>query len=134
MWSISRRRAAVALQPGPGPAREFLEPLGLSAGALARANGVPRNRLIGIINGKRAVTADTALRLGICFGTSGEFWLSLQASHDLKLARREIGERPRRETTPARRDHPSAVHNHIDSALQVAQVTAEGARLMPRYP
>jgi antitoxin HigA-1 len=83
------------VSPGEVLRAEFLEPLGLSAGALARAIGVPRNRLTGI-NGKRRVTADTALRLGIYFGTSAEFWLSLQASHDLKRARREI--------TPARRE------------------------------
>jgi antitoxin HigA-1 len=83
------------VSPGEVLRAEFLEPLGLSAGALAPAIGVPRNRLTGI-NGKRRVTADTALRLGNYFGTSAEFWLSLQASHDLKRARREI--------TPARRE------------------------------
>ena len=72
----------------------------MSASALARAIAVPRNRLTGIINGKRAVTADTALRLGIYFGTSPEFWLSLQATYDLKRTRRAIGERLRREITP----------------------------------
>ena len=86
--------------PGQVLRSEFLEPLQLSASAVAIAIGVPRNRLTGILNGKRAITADTALRLGIYFGTSAEFWLSLQASHDLKLARRQIGDRLRREITP----------------------------------
>lgn len=72
----------------------------MSAAALARAIGVPRNRLTGIINGSRTLTADTALRLSIYFGTSAEFWLSLQASYDLKRTRREIGDRLRREITP----------------------------------
>jgi addiction module HigA family antidote len=79
---------------------EFLEPLGLSAGALARALGVPRNRIGAILGGSRTLTADTALRLGIYFGTSAEFWLSLQAAYDLKRARRTLGERLRREITP----------------------------------
>ena len=88
------------VSPGEVLRAEFLEPLQMSASALARAIAVPRNRLTGIINGKRAVTADTALRLGIYFGTSAEFWLSLQAAYDLKRARRTLGERLRREITP----------------------------------
>ena len=95
--------AALSLSPvSPGEVlrAEFLEPLQMSASALARAIAVPRNRLTGIINGKRAVTADTALRLSIYFGTSPEFWLSLQAAYDLKRTRRAIGERLRREITP----------------------------------
>ncbi|MCE3250173.1 MAG: hypothetical protein K0R41_3998 [Geminicoccaceae bacterium] len=89
------------VRPGQVLRAEFLEPLRLSAGAVARAIGVPRNRLTGILNGRRAITADTALRLGIYFRTSPEFWLSLQASHDLKVARRAIGDRLRREITPS---------------------------------
>jgi addiction module HigA family antidote len=88
------------VSPGEVLRAEFLEPLQLRAGTVARAIGVPRNRLSGILNGSRAITADTALRLGIYFGTSAEFWLSLQASYDLKRARRAIGERLRREITP----------------------------------
>jgi addiction module HigA family antidote len=88
------------VSPGQVLRGEFLEPLGLSAGAVARAIGVPRNRLTAILNGSRAITADTALRLSIYFGTSPEFWLSLQASYDLKRVHREIGERLRREITP----------------------------------
>jgi antitoxin HigA-1 len=88
------------VSPGQVLRAEFLEPLGLSAGAVARAIGVPRNRLSGILSGKRTITADTALRLSIYFGTSAEFWLSLQASHDLKRARRALGDRLYREITP----------------------------------
>jgi addiction module HigA family antidote len=93
-------RPLAPVSPGEVLRAEFLEPLGLSAGAVARAIGVPRNRLGAIVNGSRAITADTALRLSIYFGTSAEFWLALQASYDLKRARREIGERLRREITP----------------------------------
>ena len=88
------------VSPGQVLRAEFLEPFGLSAGALACAIGVPRNRLTGIVNGKRAITADTALRLGIYFGTSAEFWLTLQANYDLKRTRRAIGDRLRQEITP----------------------------------
>jgi addiction module HigA family antidote len=79
--------AAAPLRPvSPGQVlrTEFLEPLQMSASALARAIGVPRNRVTRIINGKQTVTADTALRLGVYFGTSPEFWLSPQASYNLK--------------------------------------------------
>jgi addiction module HigA family antidote len=88
------------VSPGQVLREEFLQPLRLSASAVASAIGVPRNRLTSILNGRRAITADTALRLGIFFGTSAEFWLSLQASYELKQLRREIGERLRREITP----------------------------------
>ena len=60
---------------------------------LARQIDVPVNRVTGIINGQRSVTADTALRLGHWFGTSPEFWLNLQTLYELRLARLEIGER-----------------------------------------
>jgi addiction module HigA family antidote len=88
------------VSPGRILREEYLRPLRLSAATVAGAIGVPRNRLTEIINGRRAITADTALRLGIYFGTSAEFWLSLQAGHDLHQARRTIGERLRREITP----------------------------------
>ena len=54
---------------------------------------MPVNRITGIINGQRGVTADTALRLGHWFGTSPEFWLNLQTLYELRLARREVGDR-----------------------------------------
>lgn len=59
---------------------------------LARQIGVPANRIGQIINGKRAITGDTALRLGHWFGTSPHFWLNLQSAYDLRLAEAEIGE------------------------------------------
>ena len=74
--------------PGEILREEFMVPLGLSANRLAGAIGVPANRVTAILNGTRAVTADTALRLGRCFRTSPEFWLNLQSLHDLEVARR----------------------------------------------
>lgn len=87
-----------AIHPGEHLA-EQLESLGMSASALARQLGVPANRVTGIINGQRAITGDTALRLGHFFGTSAEFWLNLQAMHDLRLAERRSGRRIRARPT-----------------------------------
>ncbi|MGI4745152.1 MAG: HigA family addiction module antitoxin [Janthinobacterium lividum] len=70
---------------------EFMQPLGLSARALARDIGVPANRITGIINGQRMVTAETAILLGERFGTTAEFWMKLQAAYDLEEARKRLG-------------------------------------------
>lgn len=63
----------------------------MSARALARALGVPTNRVTGILNGERAITGDTALRLGHFFATSPQFWLNLQSLYELRLAERQAG-------------------------------------------
>ena len=70
---------------------EQLETLGMSAAALARQLKVPTNRITYILKGQRAVTGDTALRLGHFFGTSAEFWLNLQKIYELRVAERESG-------------------------------------------
>lgn len=75
--------------PGEILLREFMEPNGLSANALARALHVPANRITAIVRGERAVTADTAIRLGRFFGTTAEFWVNLQAHFELQTAERE---------------------------------------------
>ena len=82
--------ARTAIHPGEHLGEELRE-LGMSAAELSRQIGVPVNRVTGIINGQRGVTADTALRLGHWFGTSAEFWLNLQNLYELRLAWREIG-------------------------------------------
>jgi antitoxin HigA-1 len=84
--------ARTPIHPGEHLAEELKE-LGISAAELARQIEVPVNRVTGIINGQRSVTADTAFRLGHWFGTSPEFWLNLQTLYELRLARQEIGER-----------------------------------------
>ncbi len=71
--------------------REDLDALGMSAAGLARRIDVPTNRITGILNGRRAITGDTALRLGRFFGTSGEFWLNLQKLYELRLAEEKNG-------------------------------------------
>lgn len=72
------------IHPGEILREEFLAPLGLSAGALARKIHVPRTRIERLVAEQTAVTPDTALRLARIFGTTPEFWMSLQASFDLK--------------------------------------------------
>src|SRR5580693_10271752 len=94
LWIITRRVAmaatVMAIHPGEHLAEE-LTTLGISAASLARNLGVPTNRVTQILNGQRAITGDTALRLGHFFGTSAEFWLNLQSLYDLRLAEQKLG-------------------------------------------
>ncbi len=76
-----------ALHPGRILREEFMEPLDLGSSALSRRLGVPRSRIEDLVREKRAVTADTALRLARVFGTTPQFWLNMQASFDLAQAR-----------------------------------------------
>jgi addiction module HigA family antidote len=94
--------ARLAIHPGEHLAEE-LKALDMSAAELARQLKVPTNRVTGILNGHRAVTGDTALRLGHFFGTSGEFWLNLQGLYELRLAEREAGKAIRALPTLKRR-------------------------------
>ena len=75
------------IHPGEVLREEFAGPLGLSANALARELKVPPNRVTGILNEERAITADTAMRLATYFGTSEEFWMNLQTAYELSVAR-----------------------------------------------
>jgi addiction module HigA family antidote len=79
-----------AIHPGEHLA-EQLEEIGMSAAELGRKLKVPTNRITEILNGRRAVTGDTALRLGHFFGTSPEFWLNLQKLYELRLAENKSG-------------------------------------------
>ena len=81
--------ARIRTHPGEILREEYLVPLGLSARALAKALGVPANRLTEIMRGERDVSADTAIRLGRYFGTDPRFWLNLQSAHDLSKAERQ---------------------------------------------
>ncbi len=78
------------IHPGEHLAEE-LKALHMSAAALARQLRVPTNRITGILNGRRAITGDTALRLAHFFGTSAQFWLNLQSLYELRLAQRKAG-------------------------------------------
>lgn len=79
------------IHPGEVLLEEFLNPLGISQNALARAAGVPPRHINEIVLGKRGITADTAVRLAAALGTSERFWLGLQADYDLEEARRVLG-------------------------------------------
>ena len=78
------------IPPGEILLEEFMKPLGISINALSRDVNVPPNRISGIVNGKRSITADTALRLGKYFSVSPEIWLDLQSDYDIRVAQRTI--------------------------------------------
>jgi len=79
------------IHPGEILMEDFLKPMGISLSELARDISVPAGRISQIVRGKRAISADTALRLGKYFGMSAETWLDLQSDYDLRLARQSAG-------------------------------------------
>lgn len=80
------------IHPGEILLEDFMKPMGVSINRLARDIVVPPGRISAIVNCKRAITADTALRLGKYFGVSPEVWMGLQADYDLRIAQRTIGD------------------------------------------
>jgi addiction module HigA family antidote len=78
------------IKPGEILREDFMEPLDISINQLARDLSVPPNRVSEIVNGKRAITADTALRLQRYFGVEAQFWLNLQTEYDLRMMKRKI--------------------------------------------
>lgn len=85
------KRKIEPVTPGEVLRDEFLVEYGLSQNALARAIGISPNRVTEIVNNRRRITADTAIRLSLYFGNSAEFWMNLQSHYDLRVARRELG-------------------------------------------
>ncbi len=81
------------IHPGEILLEEFMEPFGISQNALAKDIGVSPRRVNEIVNGKRAITPDTAVRLSLYFGTSEKFWMNLQASYELDLLNDELREK-----------------------------------------
>ncbi len=88
------------LHPGEILLEEFLKPLGISQYRLAKSIGVPQRRIGEIVAGKRAITADTALRLARFFDTDAQSWINLQAYYDLEIAREKLADRLEKEVTP----------------------------------
>jgi addiction module HigA family antidote len=84
------RNEFAPVTPGEILKEEFLGGYGLSQNELARSIGISPNRIAEIVNNRRRITADTALRLSVYFGNSAEFWMNLQSHHDLKMARRNL--------------------------------------------
>ena len=87
------------IHPGQILLKEFLEPLGISQYRLAKDISVPPRRVNEIVHGKRAITADTALRLSMYFGLSERFWMNLQSWYDVETQKDKLGLRLRREVT-----------------------------------
>ena len=94
------RKKAPPVHPGEILREELMKPLNLSANKLALELRVPSNRILEIVNGERAVTADTALRLGRYFGMTAEFWISAQGRYDLEKAQDELAAKIEREVNP----------------------------------
>lgn len=90
------------ITPGEILREDFLEPLGISINQLSRDLSVPPNRISEIVNGKRAITADTALRLQRYFGVEAQFWLNLQTEYDLRIMKRKIWEDVERRIIPVK--------------------------------
>jgi len=99
------------INPGEILREDFLEPLGISINQLSRDLSVPPNRISEIVNGKRAITADTALRLERYFGIEAQFWLNLQTEFDLRIMKRKIGFDIERRIFPAKHTIESITHN-----------------------
>jgi addiction module HigA family antidote len=84
------RKKTDLIPPGEILRKEFMEPLGLSQNKVARDIDLPVTRISDIIHDRRGITADSALRLGVYFGTTPEFWLNLQTRYELKVSRRDV--------------------------------------------
>ena len=99
--------ARIPIHPGEVLA-EDLRALNMSAAALARQLKVPTNRITEILNGERAITGDTALRLAHFFGTSAQFWLNLQTLYELRLAEQKVGNSIKTLPTLKQNEHANA--------------------------
>ena len=99
---MARPRRLPPIHPGQA-LKTVLDDAGLTANAVALALRVPANRLSAIVNGKRSITAGTAMRLGRYFGTSAQMWINMQARYDLEIAEDELAETIRSEVAPLRK-------------------------------
>jgi len=97
---VTTGRRLPPVHPGEILRDEFLTPMGISVYELANALHVPRSRANDIVLGRRAITTDTAIRLARYFGTSAEFWINLQARHDLDVADRTTRRKIEQEVAP----------------------------------
>ncbi len=109
LTTIRSKNKLPPLHPGEMLREEFMRPLGISANALALALHVPATRVSEIVNERRSVTADTALRLERYFGMPADFWLDLQKQYELETAEDSLSAAIRREVRPAPRDRKTGV-------------------------
>ncbi|MDY6950805.1 MAG: HigA family addiction module antitoxin [Thermodesulfobacteriota bacterium] len=91
------------IRPGEILREDFMEPMDISINRLSRDLAVPPNRISEIVNGKRGITADTALRLERYFGVEAQFWLNLQSEYDLRMIKRKIGRDIEQRIIPVKR-------------------------------
>ena len=101
------------ITPGEILREDFMEPLGISINQLSRDLVVPPNRISEIVNGKRSITADTALRLQRYFGVEAQFWLNLQSEYDLRIVRRKIWNDLEQRIIPVQNPQAELVHEDI---------------------
>ncbi len=94
------KRDLPPVHPGEILLEDFLNPMGITRYRLAKSIGVPQRRIDEICAGKRAITADTAMRLARFFGTDAQSWMNLQAAYDLEVAEMNLAERIEREVKP----------------------------------
>ncbi|MFZ2198701.1 MAG: HigA family addiction module antitoxin [Thermodesulfovibrionales bacterium] len=95
-----KKRDFPQIHPGEILVTEFLEPLGISQYRLAKDIGVTPRRINEISHGRRAITADTALRLGQFFGMEAQFWLNLQSRYDMEITREQLQDKIKKEVCP----------------------------------
>ena len=112
----SKPRRLPPVHPGEVLLEEFLEPMGITQYRLAKDISVPPRRVNEIVLRKRAITADTALRLGRYFGTSEQFWLNLQSEHDLDVERDRLGDRLESEVIEFRADRRDVAEEPVAPA------------------
>ena len=98
--AVSTGRKLKPVHPGEVMLKDFIEPMGLTRYKVAKGTGVPQRRIDEVCAGQRAITADTALRLGRFFGMDAQVWMNLQAQYDLEVAQRELRKRLDAEVTP----------------------------------
>lgn len=98
--AVSTGRKLKSVHPGEVLLKDFIEPMGLTRYKVAKGTGVPQRRIDEICSGQRAMSADTALRLGRFFGMDAQVWMNLQAQYDLEVAQRELRKRLDAEVTP----------------------------------
>lgn len=99
------------ITPGEILREDFMEPLGISINQLSRDLSVPPNRISEIVNGKRSITADTALRLERYFNVEAQFWLNLQNEYDLRIIKRRIGADIERRIIPVKKSKTGIEHS-----------------------
>jgi len=95
-----KKRAFPPIHPGEILVKEFLEPIGISQYRLAKDIGVTPRRINEIVHGRRAISADTALRLSQFFGMEAQFWLNLQSRYDMEVARDQLQDKIKKEVRP----------------------------------